>query len=70
MFYYMKYSVLRNFLPLIKMIISHVRLFMAISHVTIITDSALCFNAILGAVLGVIKWDIFYIINRIILGCL
>ena len=72
MFYYMKYSVLKNFVPLIKMIISqcHVRLFMVISHVTIITDSALCFNAILGAILGVIKWDIFYIINRIIHGCL
>ena len=70
MFYYMKYSVLKNFVPLIKMIISHVRLFMGISHVTIITDSALCFNAILGAILGIIKWDIFYIINRIILGCL
>ncbi len=28
------------------MIISHVRLFMVISHVTIIVDSALCFNTI------------------------
>ena len=47
-------------MPLIKMIISHVRLFMVISHVTIIADSALCLNAILGA--------IFYIINRLMHG--
>ena len=33
---------------------------MVISHVTIIADSALCFNAILG-----VKGQFFYIINRI-----
>ncbi len=42
---------------------------MVISHVTIIPDSALCFNSILGATLGVMG-QFFYIINRIIRGCL
>ncbi len=46
--YYIKYGVLSNFLPLIEMIISHVRLLMLISHVTIIADSELCFNDIWG----------------------
>ncbi len=41
---------------------------MVISHVTIIADSALCFNAILGAILG--NGAIFYIKNRVIHGCL
>ena len=35
------------------MIILHVKLFMVILNVTIIADSALCFNAILGAIWGV-----------------
>ncbi len=52
-----------------KMIISHVRLFMVISHVTIIADSALCFNAILGAIFCVVG-QYFNIIKRIIHGCL
>ncbi len=32
---------------------------MVISHVTIIADSAMCFNAILGAILGVMG-QLFY----------
>ena len=44
-------------------------LFMVISHVTIIAESALCFNAILGGIYGMIIGHFFYIINRIIHGC-
>ena len=40
---------------------------MVISLVTIIADSAFCFNAIFGAILGS-NGAIFYIINRIIHG--
>ena len=53
-YYHIKYSVIWNFLPLIKTIISHVRfIFMVISHVTIIADSASCFNAIFEAIFWV-----------------
>jgi hypothetical protein len=54
------------------MVISHVRLFMVISHVMIIADSALCLNAIFGAILHKFEGNgsIFYTINRIIHGCL
>ena len=34
-------------------------LYAVISHVTIIADSALCFNAILGVILGVINGALF-----------
>ena len=40
---------------------------MVISHVTIIADSALSFNVILGAILRLMG-QFFYIINRIIHG--
>ncbi len=42
------------------MIISHVRLFTVISHVTIIADSALCFIAILAAIDGVMGQYFLY----------
>ena len=52
------------------MIISHVKLFMVFfSHVTIIADSALCFNAIFGSILRAMG-QFIYIIDRIIHGCL
>ena len=51
-------------------ILLSIELFATISHVTIIAESAICFNAIFSASFGVMRH--FYIINmfRIICGCL
>ncbi len=68
--YLYKMCVLFNFPPLIKVIFSHVRLFMIISHVTIIADSVTCddFADLMLFLQG--NGAIFHIINRIIHGCL
>ena len=49
-FYCIKYSLLWNFLT--KVTISHVRLFMVISPVTISADSALCLMLFWGQFMG------------------
>ena len=65
MIYYIKYSALKRFRALIKVIISHVRLFMIISHVKIIAFqiSLFCTNYRFSK-------TVLYIINRKIHGCL
>ena len=62
-FYYIKYSALQRFWALIKLIISHVRLFMIISHVKIIAFqlSLFCKNYRFSK-------TVLYIINRKMLG--
>ena len=64
-YYYIKYSALSRFRALIKVIISHVRLFMIISHVKIIAFqiSLFCTNYRFSK-------TVLYIINRKIHGCL
>ena len=64
-FYYIKYSALLRFRALIKVIISHVGLFMIISHVKIIAFqlSLFCKNYRFSK-------TVLYIINRKIHGCL
>jgi hypothetical protein len=64
-FYYIKYSALKRFRALIKVIISHVRLFMIISHVKIIA-----FQLSLFCKKYRFSKTVLYIINRKIHGCL
>ena len=43
--YYIKYSALQGFQALVKLIISHVRLFMIISHVKIIAFQTITYHS-------------------------
>ena len=64
-YYYIKYSALQRFRALIKVIISHVRLFMIISHVKIIA-----FQLSLFCKSYRFSKTVLYILNRKIHGCL
>jgi hypothetical protein len=64
-FYYIKYSALLRFRALIKMIISHVRLFMIISHVKIIAFqlSLFCKNYRFSKTVLYVEHDIITLVH-------
>ena len=65
--YYIKYSALYGFRALIKLIVSHVRLFMIISHEKIIAFQTITNHSFWTFCIG--GKPVVYIINRKIHGC-